>query len=163
MGDRIVVMKDGFVHQVASPQEIYDRPANMFVAGFIGSPPMNFLKVKAAAGRLEAQGINLPVPADQADALKAYEGHEVVLGIRPEDVSDAASDLERWSQGVVEAAVDVVEPLGSEVYLHLVLGGQPLTARVAPDTRAKDGQTIKVALNLAKTHLFDPETEKAIR
>ncbi|MHB9143758.1 MAG: ABC transporter ATP-binding protein [Symbiobacteriia bacterium] len=163
MGDRIVVMKDGLVQQVASPQEIYDRPVNLFVAGFIGSPPMNFLRAKVAGGRLKAPGLDLPAPADRADALKAYEGREVVLGIRPEDVSDRPADLERWAAGAVDCQVDVTEPLGSEVYLHLNLGDQRLTARVAPDTQLRDGQAAKLAINLDKAHLFDAETERAIR
>ncbi|MHB9144776.1 MAG: ABC transporter ATP-binding protein [Symbiobacteriia bacterium] len=170
MGDRIVVMKDGFMQQVASPQEIYDRPANIFVAGFIGSPPMNLLRVKLAGGRLTAAGLDLPVPADRAEVLKAYEGREVVLGIRPEDVSDRPADLERAAAGnsggtggaVFECQVEVMEPLGSEVYLHLTLGEQRLTARVAPDTKIRDGEKAKLALNLAKIHLFDADTELAI-
>ena len=162
MGDRIVVMKDGFVQQVASPQEIYDRPVNVFVAGFIGSPPMNILRVKVSGGRLTAPGLSLPVPADRAEALKAYEGREIVLGVRPEDVSDRPGDLERWAQGAVECQVDVMEPLGSEVYLHLTLGEQRLTARVAPDTKLRDGEKARLAINLTKVHLFDSETEQAI-
>ncbi|MGE5591675.1 MAG: ABC transporter ATP-binding protein [Bacillota bacterium] len=163
MGDRIVVMKDGLVHQVAPPQEIYDRPANVFVAGFIGSPPMNFLRCTVQGEQLVGEGFSLPVPADRVNAVKAYNGKEVILGIRPEDISDAPSDLERWGKGVVSSQVDVVEPLGSEVYLHLNLGGHDVTARVAPDTWARHGQDIRVAMNLEKLHLFDTETELAIR
>ncbi|MHB9145209.1 MAG: ABC transporter ATP-binding protein [Symbiobacteriia bacterium] len=163
MGDRIVVMKDGCVQQVASPQEIYDRPVNVFVAGFIGSPPMNFLPAKVVAGRLVGGGFDLPAPADRTDALRAYEGRRVILGVRPEDISDQPADLERWAWGVVTCQVEVMEPLGSEVYLHVTLGDSRLTARVAPETKVRDGEAARLALNLDKARLFDPETELAIR
>ena len=180
MGDRIAVMKDGAVLQAAPPREVYDRPDNMFVAGFIGSPPMNFLRCQVTLGdpadagdkggtpvagelRLRGKGFSLPVPPADQQALGRYLGREVIMGIRPEYVSDAAPDLARWSAGQVDCHVDVVEPLGSEVYLHLLLGDQALTARVSRDSRAAKGQQVRVALNLDGVHFFDPQTEKAIR
>ena len=161
MGDRIVVMKDGFVQQVASPQEIYDFPTNMFVAGFIGSPPMNFLRCRVTGDRLVADSFDLPLPTAQATAVRPFVDQDIILGIRPEDISDRAADLARWP--TVECHVDVTEPLGSEVYLHMLVGNQRLTARVAPDTQVRDGETSRLALNLDRVHIFDPKTEQAIR
>ncbi len=166
MGDRIVVMKDGVVQQVARPQEIYEHPANVFVAGFIGSPQMNFLRCRVEAGKLTGPGFTTAVPGEREAALRPYEGREVIIGLRPEDISDSPVDFERWgAAGVppatVEAQVDLVEPLGAEVILYLLFDGQPVTARVTPRTGARVGGKLRVALHLAQGHLFDPVTEKA--
>ncbi len=168
MGDRIVVMKDGFVQQVDTPQNLYDYPVNVFVAGFMGSPQMNFID-----GALAKDGdkyvfkfgqYSLPVPAEKNkdDVLKDYAGKNVVLGIRPENVHDEPDFLAKATEGIVEADVEVTELMGAETYLYLSCEGNSITARVEPTSTAKTGDRIKIAFDLAKLHLFDKETEKAI-
>ncbi len=167
MGDRIVVMKDGFIQQVDTPQKLYDSPCNVFVAGFIGTPQMNF--VDGALGRNEkgwfvtVNGDDLYIPASKtSDKLPAYEGKAVKMGIRPEDISDDAAFLAEHPDSVISAEVEVSELMGSEVYLYLNYKEARLTARVAPDTTSKTGNQIKVGLDTRRIHLFDPETEEAI-
>ena len=165
MGDRIVVMKDGIIQQVAPPQELYDYPANMFVAGFIGSPAMNFLK-----GRLTDDGnvfdggvFRIKLSPKLAAAAKPFNGKEMILGVRPEDV-EADPEAVRQSNGYhMDARVDVVEPLGSEIYLYLSVGENQLTARVDPTLRFRPDDQITLAVNTERVHLFDPVTEKAVR
>jgi multiple sugar transport system ATP-binding protein len=165
MGDRIVVMKDGLVHQVAPPQELYDRPVNMFVAGFIGSPAMNFLKgtLSADATTFDATTFKVILPKELQVAAKPYAGKAVVLGIRPEDVNADSAYVEAHVGAQVPTKIEVVEPLGPEIILYLVSGENQITARVDPGTLYKAQEELKVALNLEKLHLFDLETEKSIR
>jgi multiple sugar transport system ATP-binding protein len=165
MGDRIVVMKDGVIQQVAPPQELYDYPANMFVAGFIGSPAMNFLK-----GRISEDGTTFVTPTFQVTlpqqlqvAARPYSGKEMVLGIRPEDVEADPAYVDSHPGARVPAQIEVVEPLGSEIYLYLKTGENAITARVEPGIRFRANDQITLALNTEKVHLFDPETEKAVR
>lgn len=167
MGDRIVVMHDGVVQQVASPQELYEHPANMFVAGFIGSPTMNFLpgRLVAKGSQLEFCGehFSVPIPVDLAAAARSQIGQDVVLGIRPEHISADPERVDRQSGGVLAANVEVVEPLGAEIFLYLQSGAYSLTARVEPHLRFRSGDRLRVALNPAKLHLFDSQTEHAVR
>jgi multiple sugar transport system ATP-binding protein len=167
MGDRIVVMKDGFIQQVDTPQNLYDTPCNIFVAGFIGSPQMNF--VDGTLGKegdsyyVEVNSDRLYIdPAKVNAALPAYVGKPVKIGVRPEDIRDDEAFLTAHPKSVIDAVVEVSELMGSEVYLYLDYHGARLTARVAPDTTSKTGNTIKVGLDTRKLHLFDPETEEAI-
>ncbi|QAT48420.1 sn-glycerol-3-phosphate ABC transporter ATP-binding protein UgpC [Caproiciproducens sp. NJN-50] len=168
MGDRIVVMKDGFIQQVDTPQNLYDYPVNQFVAGFMGSPQMNFLDgtvEKTGSGyAFRFGGYSVPIPADKNrdDVLKDYVGKQVVLGIRPENVHDEPEFLKKATDGIVEADVEVTELMGAETYLYLNCEGVSLTARVDPSSTAKSGDRIKTAFELNKIHLFDKETEKAI-
>ncbi len=186
MGSRIAVMKDGRIHQVASPREIYEHPANMFVAGFIGTPPMNFLRCRVAAGRLVVGGFELPFPPGQKAAGRAFEGREIVLGIRPEDVTAlppgpggsgagagaggrsyttgfAAGATPGPLTGVIEGRVLLVELLGAETNVHLTLEeGQTLTGRVAAEAAPRYGEPLRVGLRLDRGHLFNPATEKAL-
>ncbi|KAB8143245.1 ABC transporter ATP-binding protein [Chloroflexia bacterium SDU3-3] len=166
MGTRIAVMKDGVLQQLDSPQTLYDRPANMFVAGFIGSPAMNFFEAKLARGNgglvVDLGSFQLPVPANLADGIAAHVGKPIYLGIRPEDVHDA----NYVPRGVDESAkvttrVNVVEPLGSEVYAYIENGGKELVARLDPRTGARVGQPLEVTVDMSKMHIFDHETEKA--
>ncbi len=167
MGDRIVVMRDGVVQQVDSPLNLYERPANLFVAGFIGSPAMNFIEASLAAtdgtAVIDAGGFRLQVPPDLAPPAAPWMGKQVVFGIRPEDVQDrayAAADAPAgWT---ITAGVDVHEPLGSDVILYLTVGGHSIVARVDARTTAKMGDTIEVVCNMRKLHLFDPATQAAI-
>jgi multiple sugar transport system ATP-binding protein len=163
LGDRVVVMKDGWIQQVGEPLELYSRPANKFVAGFIGSPAMNFLDVTIGdAGGLwaEAQGLRVKVPPAVAGRLGAYKGQKVTLGVRPEDLHIASgADPAEYT---FEALVDVVEPLGSEILLDVRVGGNTIVARVEPSVRAKVHETLKLALTPDRARFFDTKTELAI-
>ena len=168
MGDRIVVMKDGFIQQVDTPQNLYDLPCNEFVAGFMGSPQMNF--VDATVGKndkgltLTFGGCTLNVPADKAEGtnLEEYVGKEVVFGIRPENVNDDPEFLAAANGAVAEASVEVTELMGAEIYLYLNCEGNAITARVKPTSTAKSGDIIKIGFDMSKMHVFDKETEKTI-
>ena len=168
LGTRIVVMKDGVVQQVDTPQNLYDRPVNLFVAGFMGSPQMNFIDCKVAQqGKdiLLMFGSN-SIKVPEARAKKLVEGKyvdkTVVLGIRPEDVKDEELFLNSSPESVIEATVRVYELLGAEVFLYFDVDGFNITARVNPRTTARPGDTIKIAMDLSKIHIFDKETEKVI-
>ncbi|SHE72847.1 carbohydrate ABC transporter ATP-binding protein, CUT1 family [Thermoanaerobacter uzonensis DSM 18761] len=168
MGTRIVVMKDGVIQQVDKPQTIYDYPNNLFVAGFIGSPQMNFIdaRLENKNGKVYAtfKGFSILVPEGILKRLKdpSYVGKEIVLGIRPEDLHDEEVFLEAYPEAVIEAKVDVTELMGPETYLYLDVNGVPLTARVDPRTRAKAGDVIKIGFDINKLHMFDKETEMSI-
>ncbi|MCF0133529.1 MAG: sn-glycerol-3-phosphate ABC transporter ATP-binding protein UgpC, partial [Blautia sp.] len=161
LGTRIVVMKDGIVQQIDTPQNLYQKPQNLFVAGFVGSPQMNFLdaKISEKGGKMIATvgGYDLEVPAAKAAALKAggYVGKTAVLGIRPEDIEDG-------DNGVMSSVVNVYELLGSEVFLYFNVADTQITARVKPDTKAKAGSTVKFDFVMDKAHFFDKETEQVI-
>lgn len=168
MGDRIVVMKDGFIQQVDTPQNLYDTPCNLFVAGFIGSPQMNFLPVtiRKQGSQFVAMFGDTPItiPAGRAEngRLDAYTGKEVILGVRPENLHDepAFQDLETAS--MIDARIDLAELMGSEIYLYVTSNNTKLVARIPPRGNPKDGDTIRLAIDGTKIHLFDKETEKAI-
>ncbi len=168
MGTRIVVMKDGFIQQVDDPQTLYENPCNMFVAGFIGSPQMNLMNAKVEKKDNDVWlkfGKN-EVKLTEAKGRKliegGYLGKEVVMGIRPEHVHDEENYLAKYSDDIVEADVDVTEAMGAETYLYLFVEGVNVTARVHPTTKAKPGDTIKVAIEADKIHLFDKDTELTI-
>ena len=167
MGDRIVVMKDGFIQQVDTPQNLYDLPVNEFVAGFMGSPQMNFIDatlVKEGADYYVTFGAaKIKVPANKANAeIANYVGKEIVFGIRPEDVHDEPEFIEKHPETRAAADVEVTELMGAETYLYLNCEGNALTARVEPTSTAKTGDKITIALDMNKMHLFDKETEKTI-
>lgn len=170
MGDRIVVMKDGHIYQVGAPLEIYNYPNNMFVAGFIGSPAMNFLDVvlkkEGEVYTVDAKTFSMEIPADKAASIKdlgKYAGKHVILGIRPEDIEDAAMVGGDPRFSVMEADVDVTEPMGAEVYVYFSTGENTFIARLDAATTAKDGSKLKVGFNMGKIHLFDKDTEEVIR
>ena len=167
MGDRIVVMKDGIVQQVDTPQNLYDFPVNMFVAGFIGSPQMNFLDAKLEKEGntyyVDISGDKVALPAEKVTAeLDKYVGKVVKAGVRPEDIKDDADFLAAHADSALTATVEVSELMGSEIYLYLDYKGNKMTARVAPTSKARNGATVKVAFDAHKVHLFDVETEQAI-
>jgi multiple sugar transport system ATP-binding protein len=153
LGTRIVVMKDGVIQQVDSPQNLYDKPGNKFVAGFIGAPQMNLIEATVAkngnakAKKLEAGG---------------YVGKTVALGIRPEDLHDEEAYLVSSPASVIDATIRVYELLGAEVYLYFDVEDVNFTARVNPRTTARPGDTIKLALDLSKVHVFDKDTELVV-
>jgi multiple sugar transport system ATP-binding protein len=164
LGDRVVVMKDGWIQQVGEPLELYSRPANRFVAGFIGSPAMNFADVTIAdtGGGLwvENVGLRVKVSPARAERLRPYKGQHVTLGIRPEDLR-----LARGGDGAdytFDAAVEVVEPLGSEILLDVKAGVNPMVARVEPTVRVKVHEGIRLVLDPERLHFFDMNTELAI-
>ena len=164
LGDRVVVMKDGLVQQVGDPLGIYSKPKNRFVAGFIGSPAMNFVEctVGTANGDLtvEAQGLRITVPPAQKASLDGYKGKPVTLGVRPEDLSEASGDAPKSYR--CDAVVEVVEPLGNEILLDVKVGSHSLVARVPPTSRVRMHEQIQLALNPARLHFFDTRTEQAI-
>ncbi len=166
MGTRIVVMKDGFVQQVDSPQVLYNFPVNMFVAGFIGSPQMNFCDaeiVEKGSDLYVKFGSNeVKLAAEKAEKAKAYVGKTVVMGIRPEDLYDDADSIEKFSDAIISAEVEVTEMMGAETYLYVAVDGINLIARVKSDSTAKVGDKISIALDSSKIHIFDKETEKTI-
>jgi multiple sugar transport system ATP-binding protein len=196
MGDRVCVLRGGVLQQAASPQELYDRPANLFVAEFIGSPAMNLVQAELgrANGRVEARfgSTRLEVPPAVHGArpgLAGYEGRQVVLGIRPEDLDDAS--LARFgTRGVIGITVDIREDMGAEVFAHFrvdadpveteevleameeedvpgavrerMRGGVPFIARLERGTRAREGDRLDVAVDTQRLHFFDPETGAGI-
>ena len=178
LGDRIVVMKDGIVQQVDSPQNLYDKPCNLFVAGFMGSPQMNFIdcEVEQVGTRCKLHFVGRTVTLQETRSKKlidgGYVGKKVVLGIRPEDIKDDEMTISTLADSTFEAEVRVYELLGAEVFLYFTLEDKTntkdlnnyvdITARVNPRTTAKVGDTIKIALDLSKIHLFDKETEQVI-
>ena len=168
LGTRIVVMKDGVVQQVDTPQNLYQKPGNLFVAGFMGSPQMNFLDavISEKGGNLIAKvgEHELVIPAAKAKALKdgGYVGKTVVLGIRPEDIHDSQMFIEASPSVPMTSTVKVYELLGAEVFLYFDVNGTQVTARVDPRTTAKTGDPIKFAFDMEKSHFFDKETELTI-
>ncbi|WP_440115244.1 ABC transporter ATP-binding protein [Paenibacillus sp. QZ-Y1] len=166
MGDRIVVMKDGIIQQAASPEELYNLPANLFVAGFIGSPTMNFISGKLAeqgtSMHFVAPGVDVEIPQGKAQVLKSrgYIGKEVILGVRPEDIHEEPVFLEASPNSVFSTHVDVTENLGHEMLLYLSgVGNDTTIARVDGRSNTRDGSTVKMAIDMNKVHIFDKETE----
>ncbi len=178
MGDRIVVMKDGYIQQIDSPINLYDSPVNKFVAGFIGSPQMNFVNAKlimqdgkytiqfgSEGGKVgTGRSFYVEIPAAKADndALKYYVDKEIIMGIRPENIHDEEMYLSAAKTGIIEANVEVTEMLGAETLIYISCEGIPLTARVSPRCTARPGDTVRLAIDPNKIHLFDPSDEHAL-
>ena len=175
LADRIVIMSSspnsdktgtvGRVEQIGTPQELYNEPANKFVAGFIGSPAMNFFNVKVASGKLtNNEGLNMDLPEGKAKLLKeqGYEGKEVILGIRPEDIQASNLSQQAYPNQTIEAEVVVSELLGAETMLYLRAGSTEFVSRVEARDFRNPGEKITVALNLNKSHFFDAQTEHRI-
>jgi multiple sugar transport system ATP-binding protein len=151
MGDRIAVMRDGLLQQVAPPREIYDQPVNMYVAGFIGSPRMNFLPVTVSDSQAKASGFELTLP-------KAPGLERGILGIRPEHFLPTMSA----DDAAIKLKVEVLEVLGADQYLYGKVGADDLTARVDPQLKVSVGDIVRLSVNMQRLHLFDAETEKAV-
>ena len=170
MGSRIVIMKDGFIQQVDTPQNNYDYPHNKFVAGFIGSPQMNFFDVKLDKenGKVVAVfGDNkIVVPQEKVAKLvdESYIGKEVTMGIRPENIDDAPAFVAAHPDSVMNVHVEVTELMGSETYLYFTTSGkeESVIARVDPRTVTRAHDDIKVALDTSRLHFFDKDTEETI-
>lgn len=166
MGDRIAVMSLGVLQQLDTPQNLYDNPANKFVAGFMGSPSMNFLDVTISAegGKMYAAspGFKIEVPVDRAGGLQPYIGKTVSMGVRPEHIVEKSRASTSELRTLIPVTVDVVELLGNEIFVYLNNQNSTLTARMDPDVRLERGQSIEVALDPEKLHFFDPNGDLAI-
>ncbi|MBE6695502.1 MAG: sn-glycerol-3-phosphate ABC transporter ATP-binding protein UgpC [Ruminococcaceae bacterium] len=175
MATRIVVMKDGLIQQVDTPQNLYDYPVNLFVAGFIGTPQMNFISCKLEKKDTDLYvtfGKNsIKVPADKANnpALKEYIGQNVIIGVRPECIHDDPAHLASMPDSVMNVTVDVTELMGAEIYLYLSFDGQEdatngknIIARVSARSTARAGDSIQVAVDASRMHIFDQDTERCI-
>ena len=166
LGDRIVVMKDGLIQQIADPINLYEQPANKFVAGFIGSPPSNFLKGKLVPKNGEFyfvdDNIRLKVLKQQQGRLQPYVNQDIILGIRPEDVYDKLFAQDASEEFIITATVELVEPMGSEIYLYFVSGRNHFIARVTNQDTATANQDLQLVFDMSKAHFFDPKTEAAI-
>ncbi len=168
MATRIVVMKDGIIQQVDTPQNLYDLPCNLFVAQFIGTPQMNCIEATLVDKNGDVYinwGANMiKLPAEKANdpALKDYIGKEIVMGIRPECLHDDAASIESMPDSLITATVDVTELMGSEIFLYFTSEEQNFVARVSPRSKTRPGDTIKVAVDTSKVHIFDKDTEKFI-
>ena len=165
LADRVVVMNGGVIEQVGPPQELYHHPKTRFVAGFIGSPGMNFLlaRLEAAGNGLQltlADGAVVPVPAGRTDRYGPYKDREMVLGLRPEHMVDAAGA--RPGAAPLQARVDVVEPMGMETLVHFFIGHAPMVARVDPQTRAEPGEMLPLGADMNHMHLMEPDTGQVI-
>ncbi len=164
MGSRIVVMKDGLIQQVDTPQYIYDHPSNIFVAGFIGSPQMNFVDAKLVENNGNVAVVfgedSIVLPEEKALVLrdKGYIGKDIIMGIRPENIDEAVGN----EPAVVEATVEVTELMGAETYIYLAKGKANLVARVNGTSKCRAGDKLRVALDTNKIHIFDKETEVTI-
>ncbi len=168
MGDRIVVMKDGFIQQVDTPQHLYDKPCNLFVAGFIGSPQMNFVDAtiseKAGAYYLDFLGYSMEIPGGKGgrELFAPYVGKGLVLGLRPEDFHTEDIFLETSAKTTIQANIDLVELMGAEIFVYLECQGVRLMVRTPARFEGKSGDTIPIAIDMNKIHLFDKQTQQAI-
>ena len=163
MGDKICIMKDGVILQVDDPITLYDRPDTKFVGGFIGSPPMNFVEDRSEHLFLNEGMFEIKVPAQFREKLLPLAGQKVVLGIRPEDIYDKLFyTLGPRDGNTFSATVEVVEPLGSEIYLHLNTGKNTLVCKVDPHNKAKSNQVMELVVNLNKIHLFELQSGQAL-
>ncbi len=176
MATRIVVMKDGLIQQVDTPQNLYDLPVNKFVAGFIGTPQMNFIDAELTKEGddlyLKVGNASLKLPKEKANnpALKEYIGQTVIMGIRPESISDDAEVVAQSEGGVMDCTVEVTELMGAEIYLylsfegieHAIEEGKNVIARVSARSLSRSGDNIKVAFDMSRVHIFDKDTEKCI-
>jgi len=169
MASRIVVMKDGIIQQVDTPQHLYDAPCNIFVAGFIGTPQMNFIngtltkKGNDVFFNFEGNVLKLPPEKNEEGVLDEYIGKEVVAGLRPECIHDEPMYLSASPDATIDVDVDVIELMGAEIYLYLKSGEETnLIARVSARSTSRGGDHIKVALDLSRIHLFDKDTERCI-
>ncbi|TJY39535.1 sn-glycerol-3-phosphate ABC transporter ATP-binding protein UgpC [Cohnella pontilimi] len=166
MGDRIVVMKDGFIQQSATPEVLYNHPVNLFVAGFIGAPAMNFLTgqlvEEGGSVRFRATGVNVVIPEGKAQLLrsKGYIGREVIVGVRPEDIHEEPVFIEASPNSIINASIEVSENLGHEMFLYLNgLGKDNVIARVDGRSGLHEGQNVKLAIDMNKIHVFDKDSE----
>ena len=164
LGDRVAVMHEGIFQQIDTPEEVYDRPVNMFVAGFIGSPPMNFMEVKLDPNRplLETKSFTIAIPEEKATKVRnsATSTDHLFLGIRPEDIEDETFAIQKTTESTVEAGVLVRENYGSDIFLNVKAGEIIFSARVHTSTTAQIGSNVSLVFDTNKIHIFDGKTEK---
>jgi multiple sugar transport system ATP-binding protein len=167
MATRIAVINKGILQQVDSPQHLYDKPNNLFVAGFIGSPAMNFFpaKLRKDNGKLmvDTGAFAIAIPDENAKPYQAYEGKNIIFGIRPENIHDPKFIPPNIHTEKVEAQVDVTELMGNEIYLHMLSGQNAFVARVDPRSSMRVGEKVQIAFNMDNIHVFEAESEEAIR
>ncbi len=165
MASRIVVMKDGYIQQVGAPKDIYDNPANMFVGGFIGTPPMNFIHGKVEGEHFVGEGIKVKVPKKKLDMIKENKklNEPIVLGVRPENIHDKVEEHEHLKDSIVKLTVDVSELLGAETNIHCQLGDGTITAKVNARADLHIGDEIQLAFDMDTVHFFDPESELRLK
>jgi len=167
MGTRIAVMRDGLLQQVDTPKHLYDAPHNVFVAGFIGAPSMNFFDatLTSSDGKVfvDTGTFRLEMPEENAGIYRQYAGKQVIFGIRPEDIHDPAWCPPGISRALIDGKVDVTELMGNEVIVHVQVGDSIVLSRVDPRTDFRVGNSVSLVMNMANIHLFDRETEVAIR
>ncbi|MCZ2126606.1 MAG: sn-glycerol-3-phosphate ABC transporter ATP-binding protein UgpC [Anaerolineales bacterium] len=167
MASRIAVMNKGILQQLDTPQVLYDRPANLFVAGFIGSPSMNFfpgtIVVKGDAVEVDMDSFSVTIPEGLADTYKGMNGRKVIFGIRPENIHDPNFAPVNIHDQRVQAKVDVTELMGNETFLYMLNGKNTIVARVDPRSHKRVGEDVEVIFNMDRLHIFDAETEEAIR
>jgi len=157
MGDKIVVLKDGLVQQIDSPLNLYNNPQNKFVAGFIGSPAMNFINGKIEKNSqysFISESINVPIPKEKAQKLASYENQSITIGIRPEHIQYT---IESNDTASIPARIEVIEPMGNETVLYVKVGNNELTARILPQSDLRVGTECQLSINLEKIHFFDSE------
>ncbi len=166
MGNRIVVMKDGLIQQVADPIALYDKPMNKFVAGFIGSPPMNFVNGKIIKQGdkffFSEDGFKVKIVEDVYNKISPYEGKDIVFGIRPEDIYDKLFVSSSSPDNTVKAVVEIVEPMGAEVFLYITVSKSSFIARVGGHNKPEVSQDLDVVFDMGKAHFFNKETEAII-
>ncbi len=166
MGDRIVVMRDGLIQQIDKPLHLYNKPLNQFVAGFIGSPSMNFIRGKLSSNgsglAFDEGHVQLALPAGHGEQLGSYVGREVTLGIRPEDIHDPDTIGRNVETVEIAAKVEVVEPMGNEVFLNLTTGKTAFVARVDPLHMPQVDQTVRLAVEIDKAHFFALDNQESL-
>lgn len=167
MGDRIVVMKDAVIQQIGTPMQIYEMPSNVFVAGFVGSPSMNFVEARIARDdeglSIDATHFKVRIPEGCCPVCYELVGREVIFGIRPEHIQDRMYCIDPVSDNCFSAQVDFVEPMGSEMILHLSIGEISMVGKVSPKTSARQGSVIGVHIDMDRVHIFDRETGRVIQ
>jgi multiple sugar transport system ATP-binding protein len=167
MASRIAVLESGLLQQIDTPSNLYDKPDNIFVAGFIGSPAMNFFPatIQQSNGKLvvDSDTIQLEIPDSRKDVFQSHAGSEIIFGIRPEDIFTPEYAPPGIIAQPVETTVDITELMGNEIMLFLKSGKHDFVARVDPRTKVGIGQEMQVVINMDNMHIFDRETEKAIR
>lgn len=158
MGDRIAVINHGILQQVGTPEEVYNKPSNTFVAGFIGTPPMNFLKgTLLEDGRMDFGEFHLRLTSEQLELASDYTGKTLTLGIRPEDIYDADISPIHDEENTIAGRVDILENLGNEKIVHVSIGEHSLTASLPPESRVEEGSEIKLVMNIKRAHLFNEQ------
>ena len=162
MADRIVVMKGGYIQQIGTPKEIYNNPANLFVAGFLGAPATNFVKGTYTNGFFQVEDMKIEIPLMYREKLSSYQGKEIIMGIRPEDLHGEGIVADTYPSANFDFEIEVAELLGHEYILHGTLNGQKMCAKVNSRLEPEAHSTIKLTMDLSKIHFFDMETENRI-